>query len=98
MVEATSRPPVPADRVTDDELIANYIVQDPGMGPDAARTTWGVPVWILIGDLRGDDASVEATAAAYELPTIAVDAALAYYRKRRDVIEARLLLNDAAFE
>lgn len=87
------------DALSDEELVARYIVRNPhGMGPDRAKTVWGVSVWALIGHMRGEDNTVAGVAEAYELPEIAVRAALAYYRLNHALIDARLLLNDAAFE
>lgn len=101
MVKTTRRsllePPPATSGASDDDLIAAYIVENPRHeGPDRAETIWGVPVWILVGHMRGE--SPAETAAAYELPMIAVEAALAYYRRRRELIDARLLINDAGFE
>jgi len=82
---------------TRDELIARYIVRDPWTTPDQAWLVGsGVDVWAIIGYLRGFD--IDETAAAYEVPREAVEAALAYYDRHRKVIDARLTLNDAAFD
>lgn len=82
----------------DEGLVAEHIVRDPhGYGPDTAQVVpWGPAVWVLIAYLRGDGTTVARTAAAYGIPEVGVRAALAYYRQNRALIDARLLLNDAA--
>jgi uncharacterized protein (DUF433 family) len=60
-----------------------------------ARTCDGVPVWALIGHLRLVDGDIDKTATAYELPREEVQAALAYYRRNKKYIDARILLNTA---
>lgn len=86
---------VPASERAD--LIAVYVRLDelrPGL--DRARVVVGadsVPVWAVIGHLRGGD-GVAATAAAYGLPEAAVRAALAYYAEHRPLIDHRLAVND----
>ncbi len=84
-------------KVQDDRLIAEHIGPDWDRygGRADARTRAGVPVWTLIGYLRVVDGEVEEAAAAYELPREAIEAALAYYRRNKAYIEARLLLNSA---
>ncbi|MGH2535340.1 MAG: DUF433 domain-containing protein [Thermomicrobiales bacterium] len=83
-----------------DALIERYIQPDPdGFGLDRARVVVGdaaVPVWALVGHLRGS--SQRQTASDYALPAEAVVAAIAYYRRHQAVIDARLTLNDAFFE
>lgn len=84
---------------SDDELIARYIVRNPHqLGPDRAKTVWGVSVWALVAYMRGEGNTIARTAEDYDLPEVAVRAALAYYRQNRALIDARLLINDAAFE
>lgn len=104
MTEATKRSrerqtEVVGDAETDDLLVAKYIVRDPnGLGADEAATIWGVPVWAIVGYLRGEGATLVDVAEAYDLPHVAVRAALAYYRQHPALIDARLLLNESAFE
>jgi uncharacterized protein (DUF433 family) len=80
--------------LTDDELIERYI--EPGSTRrDRARVReQGVPVWALIGYLRvsGDEAGV---AHDYAISDEAMRAALAFFRRNREVIDARLTLNNA---
>ena len=102
MTETTSQLDQRADDATDesdDELIAKYIVRNPhGYGPDRAKTVYGVSVYVIIAYLRGEGVTVADVAAAYELPEVAIRAALAYYRQNQALIDARILINDAAFE
>jgi uncharacterized protein (DUF433 family) len=58
---------------------------------------YGVSVWALIGYLRGAHASVEQVAHDYDLPVEAVEAANAYYRRHKRLIDSRIAVNDAAF-
>lgn len=74
-------------------LIAQYVEAEP-LEPSRARLAEsGVPVWALIGYLRLAGGDVNRVAADYDLPHGAVEAALAYYRRHRDAIDARLRLN-----
>ena len=88
-----------ADTLTDDELIARYIAPHPTKpGADQAIVAGhGVSVWALVGYLRGTDASIRQVAADYDLPIEAVEAAMAYYRRHKALIDSRLAINDAAF-
>ncbi len=87
------------DTVTDDELIARYIAPHPAKaGADqAVLAGYGVSVWALVGYLRGTNASLQRVAADYDLPVEAVDAAMAYYRRHKAIIDSRIAVNDAAF-
>ncbi len=74
-----------------DELIARYIETDPSWpSPETARIVGHCAhVWALIGYMKnaaGGDA--DRTAADYDLPREAMDAALAYYRRNRHLIDA----------
>jgi hypothetical protein len=83
--------------VSDDEaeaLIAKYIRQDPNN--PGRHEAWadfgasGAPVWHLIPYLRSAD--LAEVARSWSLPEEAVVAAIAYYRKHRDLFEAKFLL------
>jgi uncharacterized protein (DUF433 family) len=87
------------NQVTDEELIEQHIMPDPGMGRAEARMRrTGTHVWALIGYLRGAERDPADLAAAYELTREEIDAALAYYRRYRAYIDARLLLNEDVWE
>jgi len=83
---------------SEDELIAQYIEPNPyqsGHG-DAWIVGYGVPVWAIIGAMHAagtTDAIVKQTAAEYQLPIDAVRAAVAFYHRQIDVINARILAN-----
>ena len=83
----------------DEQLIERHIDPNwdryPGGRADARLREFGVPVWALVGHLRAVGNDVDQVAADYVLPREAVDAALAYYRRHKDLIDARLLLNSA---
>jgi uncharacterized protein (DUF433 family) len=87
------------ERAKEDRLIQRHIDQNwgrfPGGRADARLCGSGVPVWALVGHLRVVDDDVDRVAADYKLPREAVEAALAYYRRHKDLIDARLLLNSA---
>jgi uncharacterized protein (DUF433 family) len=77
-----------------DTLINQYLEPNPNRpGPaDWRLKEHGVSVWAIVGywDTVQDARRV---AAAYGVPCDAVEAALAYYARHRDVIEARLAAN-----
>ena len=82
----------------EDALIARYVEENPRRpGPVHARLKEsGVEIWALISylykALQGDRAG---TARDYDIPLEAVEAADAYYRRHRDVIDARIAVNAA---
>jgi uncharacterized protein (DUF433 family) len=82
----------------EDALIEQYIEEDPYRpGPaDAQLKEYGTAVWALISYLdRALGGNVEQAAADYEVPLAAVEAALAYYRRHRELVDARIALNAA---
>ncbi|MBI2938803.1 MAG: DUF433 domain-containing protein [Chloroflexi bacterium] len=85
--------------MNEQQLIEQYIDLDtaryPGGRADARLRGYGVPVWALIGQLRAIGGDIDQLAKDYELPREAVEAALAYYRRNKAYIDARLLLNSA---
>jgi hypothetical protein len=91
MPDATVRTPGLAD-----ELVAKHVEPDrKRSGRHNARLVGGPAVWAIIGYLRGAD--VAETARAYAVPEEAVRAAIAYYQRHREYIDAKLLLNDESF-
>lgn len=82
----------------DDELIARYIEENPWHpGPaDVRLAESGVPVWALAGQHLAAAGDAAQLAADFAVPCEAVEAALAYYRRHRAVIDARLALNRPA--
>ena len=78
-------------------LIERHVEADAhGGGRDEAQLRdYGTPVWALVAYLdvaKGDLAQV---AHDYDVPLEAVEAALAYYRQNKALIDARIALNDA---
>jgi uncharacterized protein (DUF433 family) len=84
--------------MTEDELIACYIVPDPQKASKAearVKDRW-VSVWALIGYLQGGaNGDVDEVAGAYDISREAMEAALAYYRRHKCLIDARLEANAA---
>ncbi len=82
----------------DRALIARWIKPErayPG-DPEARVVDTDIPVWALVGHFKANGEDAGLTAADYRLPPEAIKAALAYYRKRREIIDARLMANDTA--
>ena len=89
--------PAPADvRGQDDAvLIERHVESDPnhpGLG-DVRLVESGVAVWAVIGYLGSVDGDVNRAASAYDLTPEEMAAALAYYRRHRGAIDARLSAN-----
>lgn len=83
--------------MTEDELIAKYVEVDPWRGLHKAwLADSGVPVWALVGSLPAAGDDLVEVASAYDVPLEAAEAAMAYYRRHKALIDAWLLLNEAA--
>jgi uncharacterized protein (DUF433 family) len=86
-------------KLDEEQLIQRHVDPDwdryPGGRADARLRDSGVPVWALVGHLRAIDNDLDRAAADYEIPREALDAALAFYRRHKSLIDARLLLNSA---
>jgi uncharacterized protein (DUF433 family) len=88
----------PIMKTADEEaLIHEYIEENPDRpGPaDARLRRVAVPVWALVNYWRIAEEDAERVAADYEIPRDAVLAVLAYYRRQRSVIDARIAANAA---
>lgn len=72
-------------------LEQEYIELNPNRpGPaDARLRTYGVSVWAIIGYLEAVHGDLARVAADYDIPLEAVQAAQAYYRRHKAVIDAR---------
>lgn len=81
----------------DDVLIAQYIDPDPhGRGVAEARLAeHGTSVWAIVAYWKACQEDVEAVAHDFHFSRDAVEAALAFYRRHQDLIDARVLLNYA---
>jgi len=81
--------------MTDQELIDKYIEpnRDRSSMAEARVAGYGVPVWALGGHLEAVHGDVAQVAHDYRLPLEAVEAALAYYRRHKILIDDRLEAN-----
>ncbi|HVC35333.1 MAG TPA: DUF433 domain-containing protein [Chloroflexota bacterium] len=82
----------------EDSLIGRYVELDPRRpwSGEARLRDSGVPVWALVGHwLNATKGDAEAVAHDYDLPLDAVIAALAFYRRHKPLIDARLAENSA---
>ncbi|MBI4494497.1 MAG: DUF433 domain-containing protein [Chloroflexi bacterium] len=79
----------------EEQLIAQYIEPNPHRpGVDEAWVgTYGVPVWALVGHWQAIGQDADQVAQDYEVPREAVEAALAYYRRHKEAIDARIAAN-----
>jgi uncharacterized protein (DUF433 family) len=78
--------------MTTTDPIARYVEEGPG-GPRLRE--FGVDVWVLVAQLPAMDGDGAKLAAAYGLPVDTVEAALAYYRLHKELIDAQIALNAA---
>ena len=84
------------DKMATTDLIARYIEEDSQTSPGSARLREsGVEVWALVAQLPAVEGDVKRVADAYGIPSEAVEAALAYYRRHKELIDARIALNAA---
>jgi uncharacterized protein (DUF433 family) len=85
------------DTAADERLIRQYIERDPfDLGPDDAQIVGhGVAVWALLTYLHSVDNDVVRTAIDYGLTRDAVEAAIRYYCRHQEVIDARICLNES---
>ncbi len=75
---------------TAEQAIAQYIDADPhhhGVHHAILRDE-GIPVWALIGHLIGADWDVRQVAEDYQISLEAVEAAIQYYRRHKDALDA----------
>jgi len=80
-----------------DALIERYIERDPHQsGPENARLKEeGIAVWALIANLRGTEGDPARTAEEFGVSPEAVEAAVAFYRRHKERIDAKILLTVA---
>jgi uncharacterized protein (DUF433 family) len=62
---------------------------------DARMKRTGVSIWAIVGYLRVYDGDAAEVARIYELSQEEMDGALAYYRRHKKYVDARILLNEA---
>ena len=83
--------------MNEQELIARHIEPDScRSAPHEARLVeHGVSVWAIIAYLGVVNGDVKQVAEDYDVPVEAVQAALAYYQRYKDLIDARIAINAA---
>jgi uncharacterized protein (DUF433 family) len=81
--------------MTDDELIAKYVEPNPdGRGLDEARLKPShVSVWAIVGYYEAYNGKIAEVAKGFDVPDEAVEAAMAYYRKHKCLIDNRIAAN-----
>ena len=102
MAQPQPIPILDADETLDGEaeLIARYIKPHPS---DRGRAyawfpAYGHSVAAIVRALRSRGGDVNETAADWEMPEEAVRAAIAFYRRHRALIDARILIEDDRFD
>jgi uncharacterized protein (DUF433 family) len=80
----------------EDRLITQYIELDPDRsGLDRARLKEeGVEVWAFVAYWQAVNHDIARMAMDYQVAPEAVEAALAYYRRRRTLLDARIAINN----
>jgi uncharacterized protein (DUF433 family) len=88
---------VATERTSAAALIERYIEENPHRpgAADVRLKEYGVPVWALIGHYEAIGEDAAQVADDYGIPRLAVDAALAYFKKHGPVIRARIDANAA---
>lgn len=64
-----------------------------GSGGEAVLADFHVPVYALVGYHQAVGGDADRVARDYDLPRAAVEGALAYYRRHRAVVDARIAAN-----
>jgi uncharacterized protein (DUF433 family) len=87
------------DEVDEQELIERHVDLDfdryRGGRVDARLLKSGVPIWAIVAYLEVYDGDIDQVADGFDLSREEMDAALAYYRRNKKYIDARILLNQA---
>ncbi len=83
--------------MTDDELIARWIEAHPWKSgkDEAILRESDLSIWAIVGDLSTNNGDIADTARGYGISIEAVQAALAYYRRHKCLIDSRLAANRA---
>lgn len=81
-----------ATQLTDDELIEKYIYASPRRGglANVVVEPYVISVWALIGAMTLGGATAEEVVRDYRITDEAMQAALAFYRRHKEVIDARI--------
>lgn len=82
--------------MNEEDLIGRYLEPNPNQPwlAEAWLTGYHVRVWALVGALPSVDGDLARLARAYDVPVEAVQAAMAFYRRHKCLIDARLAEND----
>jgi uncharacterized protein (DUF433 family) len=75
------------------DALVEQDVYEPGRH-NARLTESGTHVWAIIAYLQGSDWDIPETARAYRVSEASVRAAIDYYERYRNLIDAELLLQD----
>ena len=80
----------------EDTLITDYVELNPDKpGFDQARLKeFGVAIWALVAYYQVVNGDLNQVAHDYEIPCEQVKAALAYYKRHRTLIDARVAINN----
>jgi uncharacterized protein (DUF433 family) len=76
-------------------LIEQFIEEHPSETGEPRLQPSAVPVWAIIGHWQATGRDAADVARAYDIPEIQVRAALAYYKRHRAEIDARIAANAA---
>lgn len=81
--------------MTEDELIEKYVEPNPdGRGLDEARLrTHYVNVWAIVGYYEAYEGDISEAARGFDVPDEAIEAAMAYYRRHKCLIDNRIAAN-----
>lgn len=77
-------------------FIARYVEMNPHRPwvADARLAESGVPVWAIIAYMKAVDHDLTQVALDYDVPKEAVVAAVLFYARHKDAIDARITAND----
>lgn len=94
-IEARINESANQDDPSDDYLISVYIERNPHRPWDeeARLSRYGVPIWAIIAYTNAVDGDLSQVAEDYVVPYEAVIAAIRYYARHKDSIDARILAN-----
>lgn len=79
------------------DLVTRFIEEDwqhPGAAGARLRDS-AIAVWVLVAQLPSVNGNVSQLASDYQIPVEAVEAALIYYRRHKQLIDAQIALNAA---
>jgi uncharacterized protein (DUF433 family) len=83
----------------EERLLEQYVEQNvdayPGGQADARLRTSGVSIWAIVAFLPIYSGDPDKVADHFGIARVAVEAALAYYRRHKPYVDARIALNQA---